>query len=157
MSTKKDGVFFGGVPTEPDIRALRDAYPESEMTAGTVIPYEAVEEIIGVGRDENRWKSVTNRWRKVVERETGRVVIGVEAGVGFRVLDAVQKIDLGHSKLATAGRHARRAYVLTARVETAGLSDEEKARLMNLQKRSGAFIAAAQIKSTAELPTLGSS
>lgn len=157
MTLKKDGIYRGGVPTDPEIRTLREAYPEKDMQPGTVIPYADVEALIGVERGENRWLSITTRWRKMVERETGRVVLGVEPGVGFRVLDAVQKIDLGFSKMAAAVRNSRRAYVLTSRVEVAGLPSEEKDRLLTLQKRSGALIATAQIKSTAELPTLGSS
>lgn len=155
QATAKATPFFGGVPTEPEVRALRDAYPDSEMKAGTVIPYEDVEKVIGSKKESNRFRCVTARWRGMVERETGRVVLGVEPGVGFKVLDPAQKIDLGHAKLASAVRHSRRAYVLTARVETAGLSDDEKGRLMVLQRRSAALIATAQIKSTADLPKLG--
>lgn len=148
-------VFFGGMPTEPDIKSIRDSYPDSELKPGMLIPYDAVEGIINAKRRSSRFQTVTTQWRKKVERETGRVVIGTEPGVGFKVLDNVQKIDLGNSKLATAVRQSRRAYVLTARVEVAGLSEEEKGRLLTLQKRSAALIATAQIKSTADLPTLG--
>lgn len=149
-----DNVFFGGVPTDPEVRQLREAYPESEMEPGHVIPYDDVAKVINTGKATNRFRSVTTRWRNIVERETGRIVIGTEAGVGFKVLDNSQKIDLGHSKLASAVKSSRRAYLLTARVETRGLSQEERDRLLVLQRRSASLIATAQIKSTAELPTL---
>lgn len=148
-------VFSGGVPTDPEVRALRDAFPDSSLNIGDVIAYEEVEKIIGSSKASNRFRAVTTRWRGMVERESGRIVIGTEAGVGFKVLDNVQKIDLGNSKLASAVRSSRRAYVLTARVEVAELSEEEKARLLTLQRRSAAIIATAQIKSIADLPKLG--
>lgn len=147
-------LFAGGVPTEPEVRALREAFPEGEMKPGQVIPYEEVERVINTRRDDNRFRSVTTRWRKVVERETGDVVLGSEPNVGFKVLDNTAKISLGHSKLTTAVRSSRRAYVLTARVSPKELSEEEKTRWLALQRRSAAMIATAQIKSTAPLPTL---
>ena len=151
----KDNVFFGGVPTEPDVKALRETWPDSAMEAGQVIPYDAVAKVIGSKRESARFRTVTSRWRALVERETGRIVIGVELGVGFKVLDNTQKIDLGHSHLASAVRQSRRAYRLTATVDTKGLDEQDRDRLTLLQRRSGALLATAQIKGTAALPTLG--
>jgi hypothetical protein len=149
----KDNLFFGGVPTEPDVRALRDAFPEAEMEPGTIIPYERVEALIGAGRKSNRWKTVTEKWRKIVENQTGRVIIGTVAGVGFKVLDNTQKVDLGYSKFSSAVRIARRAHIITARLD-AGASDDDKARALQLQRRTAAVIATAQVRSVADLPKL---
>lgn len=148
-------VYFGGVPTEPEVRALREAFPESDLEPGRVIPYGEVEAVISARRGESRFETVTRHWRKIVERETGRIVIDPIPGIAFKVLSEVEKIDKGNGKLASAVRSSRRAYMLTSRVETAKLPEEEKARLLSLQKRSAALISTAQIKSTASLPTIG--
>lgn len=149
-----DKVFFGGVPTDPEVRQLRDAYPDADLQPGAVIPYDDAAAVIGSPKDSARFRTVTTRWRSMVERESGKIVIGTEHGVGFKVLDNVQKISLGNAKLASAVKSSRRAYILTARVETKGLSQEEKDRLLLLQRRSGALLATAQIKSAADLPSL---
>lgn len=146
-------LFFGGVPTDPEINMLRERYPVADMSPGQVIPYKEVAEVIGCPHGEHRFKTVTGRWRRLVENETQTVVIGTERGVGFKVLDNTGKIDLGQSKLVTAVRSARRSYKLTATVR-GPVNDEDKERLTQLQRRSGALLATAQIKSTVELPKL---
>lgn len=150
-----DKLFFGGIPTEPDVRALREAYPEKDMKTGTLIPYADVAKLIHCDKDSSRFHTVTSRWRRMVEREADRIVIGTEANVGFKVLDNSQKLDLGHSKLTSAVRSTRRAFILTSRVEIKALTEEERERLTNLQRRSAAVLGAAQIKATAQLPSLG--
>jgi hypothetical protein len=148
-----ENLFFGGVPTEPDVRALRDAFPDSKMAHGDLITHAQVEATIGTSRASSRYRTVTTRWRKAVERETGRVILGPEKGVGFRVLDNTQKIDLGYLKFTSAVRSARRAHVITARLD-AGATEDDKARALQLQRRTAAVIASAQIRSASDLPKL---
>ncbi len=146
-------LFFGGVPTDPEVNMLRERYPVADMSPGRVIPYNEVADLIGCPRDDRRFTTITNRWRRLVENETQTVVIGTLRGVGFKVLDNTGKIDLGQTKLVTAVRSARRSYKLTATVR-GQLSEEDKERLIQLQRRSGALLATAQIKSNVELPKL---
>lgn len=148
-------LYFGGIPTEPDVKALRDAYPETEMTPNSVIPYEEVEAVIGVQKDSARFRTVTDRWRAVVQQENKALVIGTERGVGFKVLTNHQKLNLSNAKLKTAARSARRSYALTAKVQTDQLTEEERERLTTIQRRSAAFLASQQIKSKeTDLPSL---
>ncbi|MEM1345748.1 MAG: hypothetical protein AAGI34_14375 [Pseudomonadota bacterium] len=147
--------FFGGVPTAPDIIALRERWPDSSLTPGDLIRYSDVAAVLRIDPNSRRFWSVTRRWRMLVEQETGRVVLGCRHGVGFEVLDNTGKLDLSHAKLATAARAARRAAKVSATVDMATLSSEEKHRLLILQRRSAAIICANQIKGDGNLPSLG--
>jgi hypothetical protein len=142
--------FFGGVPTDVDIKTLREAYPESEMEAGVVIPYSEVEQLLQEKKWSNRFKGVTNRWRKMVEGETGKVV-GTQPGVGFKVLEETEKVDLSGSKLRTAARMAKRSYTVASRVLAGKLSEEDRNRLDFYTTKSSKVIAASQIRSRKNL------
>lgn len=151
MSEKRHKqAFFGGVPTDVDVKTLRDTYPESQMEAGQVIPYREVERLLNERKDSHRWKGVTNRWRKIVENETG-IVVGVERGEGFKVLEEPEKVDLSGSKLRSAARAARRSYEVGNRVNARLLSEEDRHRLDFYTTKSSKVIAASQIKSRKKL------
>lgn len=71
-----------GMPTKPDVDLLLKAYPELEP--GDKIPYEEVEEKLGISRIDrrSRFVTVTNAWRKRLLEDSG-IVIECSAGVGF--------------------------------------------------------------------------
>lgn len=148
-------VFFGGIPTDPDIRLLREMYQDSELN-GTVIPYQKVAEIIRCDRNSNRFKTITDRWRKIVEAESGKI-LGVKKGEGFVVLNDREKLDLSGQKLRSAARCANRSRVVASRVSINNLSSEDRARLEHNNKVSSGILAVAQIKSKQQLPTMEAS
>jgi hypothetical protein len=150
-----DHLHFGGVPTDPDIRRIRQEHPDHTLTPGTLIRYEDVERLIQTGRDTARFRTVTDKWRRQVEDETGSVVIGTEPGLGFKVLTEAEKLNLGYDKLRSAARSARRSYVVAGRVSVSQLSEEDRERHRVLQQRNAAVISAAQVKSKAQLPEFG--
>lgn len=150
----KQGMYFGGLPTEPDIKKLRDAFPDDALEPGRIIEYSDVAKVIGESVGSNRFKTITSRWRRLVENETGSIVIGTEPGQGFKILEEHEKLNLSGNKLMTAARCARRSYQVTGRVTVKNLSEEDRNRMLTLQKRSAALIATVQIKRTSELPTL---
>jgi hypothetical protein len=39
---RKSGAFFGGVPTDVDIKKIREQYPDSELKEGQIIPYQKI-------------------------------------------------------------------------------------------------------------------
>jgi hypothetical protein len=146
--------FFGGIPTEPDIRKLRETFRASEMFPGKTINYDDVSKIINTPANSSRFKTVTNRWRKLVEQEDG-LIIGTVPGEGFKVLDEAEKLNLSVSKLKGAGRLSRRSYMVASRIDRKCLDDDELCRLDHVSARSSAILAAAQIKKTVVLPTIG--
>lgn len=146
-------VYFKGLPTEMDVKVLRDTFPQASLTVGLVIPYERVEKLIKERKGSFRFNTVTNRWRKEVERNFG-VILGVQAGVGFEVKSDSQKVGLASQKNRSATRCARRALKVSALVAVAKLNDDEKnTHLFNVQ-RAGAFMATAQLRGGNNLPSL---
>ena len=150
---KKKDLYFGGVPMEPDVRKLREQYPEGRMKPGQVMSYDEVEAVLKVPKDSGRFYGVTNKWRKIVEEETG-IILGVERGEGFKVLAEGEKVDLSGNKLRMAARAARRSYLIASRVDIKKLTDDDKARLDHYIVNSSKTLAAMQIKSTKLLPDL---
>ena len=143
--------YFGGVPTDIEIKQLREAYPDVELTPGRVISYEDIESLIGTERGTARWQAVTNRWRRIVENATEKV-IGTDPGIGFKVLVEGEKVMLSTSKLRTAGRMARRSYVVASRVDIKALTEQEKTEYDHAVRRSAALLQAARLKSRVALP-----
>lgn len=150
----KSDLFFGGVPTGPDIKALREAFPEEEMTPGDVIQYSIVEELLGVTVQTSRFRTVTTRWRKIVEKES-KIILGVKPGVGFVVLSDSDKVDLSGAKIRSSFRSARRSFVVTGYVDTKNLSEHEVNRLDSLKRSAAAVLCAHQVKGVRNnLPSL---
>lgn len=143
-------MFYGGVPQDPDVRKLRESYPESRLEQGQIIPYSEVESILQERQNTNRYRSVTNKWRKQVEEETG-VMIGVERGEGFKVLQENEKLDLSSSKLRTAKRASRRAYEVGSLVEPSRLTEDEKKKLDFNTNKAAKIMALAQVRSNKKL------
>jgi hypothetical protein len=148
----KKGIVFGGIPTDIDIRALREAFPTSAFTVGMTISYDAVEKVIDCASTSHRWKTVTTRWRKLVEKDTG-IIIGVKSGT-FVVLDDHEKLDLSYSKMRTSFRATRRSVHVVSLTDRKALTEEEQKQYDVLTSRQRAMMAAAQLKGKAELPNM---
>lgn len=152
MSDNK--MFFGGIPTDIEIKKLRRAYPKSSMKVGQTFTYKEVEKLIGAKPRTNRWNAITVRWRKLVEYEHG-IIIGTERGLNrFKVLSEGEKVTLSKSKLRSAGRMARRSYIVASRVDTAQLTEQEKLDLDHSIKRSVAIMQVGKLRQNAELPEM---
>jgi hypothetical protein len=146
-------VFFGGVPTEPDVEKLRKEWPEEELEPGDIIPYDEVCSIIGVKFRQSRFRTVTNAWRKMVEEETN-IIIGTEPSVGFRVLSESEKAKLSGSKLRASTRAAKRSYIVAARVDRCKLEEEEQKKLDHYVGVSAKIILAAKLRGKPILPEI---
>ncbi len=153
MANNPAKLFFGGLPTEPEVNRIRSAYPDAELTVGQVIPYDNIAAIIGAAYKSNRFRSITNVWRKKVEKETNKI-IGTEPGVGFVVLSESQKVNLSGSKLRSAARFARRSYMVASRTDVKQLSEEEARRLTHQINVTAKIIASAQLKTKKQLPDM---
>ena len=148
MTTKKE-LFFGGLPTEPDVKKLRAEFPDNELRPGKTISYEDVERVIGVSYGQPRFATVTNQWRKMVEKETN-IIIGTKPGEAFVVLSEPEKVGLSGEQLRKAGKRARRAWVIAQRVDRVALSEEERRRLDHHAAVSSGVLAAAQLRDSAK-------
>ena len=140
-------VFFGGVSTDPDIKMIRDVYPDSDLGIGILIPYEAIAQVIRQpDRHTYRYRTVTWRWRKLVEKESG-IVIGTVAGQGFKVLDEHEKAGVSQSKGRTAIKSARRSLEVGSLVDTHALKADEIIRFEHSLNVSTSMLQVSRMKS----------
>lgn len=123
--------YFGGLPTGPEVRKLQERFPNMESLIGTTIPHEDIEETIGVKRNESRYRTITNAWRKRVAKDTnGRVQMRGDlreyVGVGLRVLSDGEMVEYHTDLKQSMVRKGRKAYVVLANTEESNLTDEQK-------------------------------
>lgn len=102
-------IFFGGVPTDADVRKLEDAFGVPEI--GTEIPHEDVESVLGLNRKQSRYITVTGAWRKRMAT-THNVEIAAIPKVGFKCLSDKERIEFGmkgfQSGMRKQGRSVRK-------------------------------------------------
>lgn len=139
-------LFFGGVPTEADVKKLRERWGETEMNPGDVFLYEDIEKILQVSRKSSRFQTVTSRWRYVVMKATDIVIGPIGDGTGLKVLSESGKFALICSRLREAARKGRVAYVISTKTDRKQLSEEERKGLDHAQKVCGAILASAQLR-----------
>jgi hypothetical protein len=147
-------MYFGGIPTDIDIRKIRDRYPEMELKTGSIIPYGDIAKLIGVEVSSHRFKTVTNRWRKLVERETGHIMIGVEPGKGFKVMSESEKASEARSKQRGAIKAARRGLVISARVDVKQLSENERKLFDHSIVMQSKIVSIGQVRRQIALPSV---
>ena len=152
MKTKQ-AMYFAGTPTEPDIRKIRETYPDDSLNDGDLIPYADIEKLIGAKRRGYRFQTVTSRWRSLVEKESGRI-IGTKPAVGFVVLRDDEKVDLSGGKMRSAFRHARRSMIVSGLVDRRKLNDEQRRRQDHIDQVAARTTEAARLAAKAELPEL---
>lgn len=146
-------VFMGGVPTDIEIRRLREKYPETDLAEGQIITHEEIESIIQERRDSYRYKTVTLRWRKLVEHLSGKI-LGPVLGVGLKVLNDGEKVTLSSSKLKSAGRLSRRSYNVLSLVDTKALNKQELVEYDHSLKNSASIMMISKLKSKTILPAI---
>jgi len=139
-------LYFGGVPTRPDVDKIRKMWPDKDLKEGDEIAYEDMEELLDISRRVNRWRTVTNNWRGLVETESG-LIIDVIKGKAFVVLDDGEKVDLGHSKMRTAVRGVRRSVVINSYVNTSKLDEDQLVRYRIAARCAAAMLNTAQLRS----------
>lgn len=138
-------VFFGGLPTEPDVKRLRESFPPDAMRPGQIITYEEVSEIIASPYPSSRFDCVTGRWKRNLEKETN-IILGTKPGEAFVVLSEPEKVELAGRRLREGGRKARRAWVVAQRTDRAALSQEQIKALDHQIGVSSKIIASAQLR-----------
>lgn len=85
----KQKLFFGGIPTEPDITALKESFPASTLKPGVLVSYQDIEKVISCAIRSNRFRTVVNRWREELEKDGG-IVTRCQNGVGVLGASFVQ-------------------------------------------------------------------
>lgn len=155
MNETSNKLYFGGIPTEPDVRKLMESYPVDGMKPGDLIGYEEIGTVIMEKVRSSRWKSVTTAWRKKLEDESKILLKCISDKMAFKVLNDDEKADERNKKQVEAGRKARKSLKIHLIIDKQGLSDKNKAEYDFYEQRAKGIIAAAQLrKPRLEPPTL---
>lgn len=127
-------VFFGGVPTQADVRKINEAFPN--LQEGDEISHEQIEQVLGYARTSNRYRTVTGAWRRQLLNDNGQEV-GALAGVGFRCLKPDERISGSVKSFQSGTRKQMRAVRKAVVVRT---EDPQLRRKQDLMRRFGAAI-----------------
>lgn len=147
------GFFRIGIPTDIDVKRLREMYPDNTLTPGKAISYESVCKVIGTESSKsNRFHSVTSAWRKNIEKESG-IILKAHNGQ-FLVCDEADKAQLSVDKGKTAIRATRRSIVLGKLVDRNALTEDQRKRFDCTQRYNSSVLALQSVKPKAELPEI---
>ena len=135
--SEKGKVFFGGLPTDLDVKKVVDAV--GLPTTGQLVTYEQLEEILGPKKNNGRFYSVVNAWRGMLRREHNLISEGIR-DQGILFLDPSRRIDHVRRKTAQAGRAIRRGYLVAAATDREDLKTEEIRKLDHVLALTGALL-----------------
>ena len=148
--TTQTETFFGGLPTDIEVRKLKEEYPMSQMAPGKIMPYADLEHIIGAPKHNPRFHTVLTRWRAMVTREVGQIIDPIGDGTGMKVLNDVEKLDRIKRKKDEAKTKINIAIRTLICVDRNKLGDEHKIvydfEQMNLGKQRAMLMIRRQIK-----------
>ena len=146
-------LFRIGIPTDIDVRKLRETYPDTTLLPGFVIPYADIYSLLGLPTSkEGRFLSVTGAWRKKLLSESGIIFKAQEQK--FIVCDNAAKAELAVEKTKSALRATRRSTIIGKLVDRKALSEDQLRRFDFSQQYNAAVMALQTIKKQAELPTI---
>ena len=116
-------LFFGGIPTAPDVKKLEDRF--GILKAGTLISHAELSSCIGVPWKSTRYRSVVESWRKKLMREHN-IDTGAEPSVGIRILTGPERIAASEADFGSAVKKTRKAVKRIVPIPDEGLSEIEK-------------------------------
>ena len=146
MSEGRGKLYFGGIPTEPDVNLLMRSFDINEMNPGYTVDYSKVSEIINQRIRSSRWRTVTMAWRKRLEKGHGIFLDCDPDKQAFFVLSEGGKVGLSGKKLRSSIVAARRSYVVSGHVDAKKLSEDEKRHHEFYSLRAGNILASAQLR-----------
>lgn len=142
-----------GMPTAPDVKLIRDHFPDIELKEGTVIATKnKIAEIIMVDPDSHRFRTVTGAWRKAVERETSKVIKLVNGE--FVVLDDSGKLVEVGGGLRSAAKKIRRVKTVGSYIARKNLSGDERNRYDLVNYRMSKMLEADRLAAKSYIPSL---
>lgn len=133
-------LFFGGIPTAPDVKKLREAF--TDVKEGTDFDHEQIAAILGLDPRTSRYRSVTTAWRKEMLTQHN-IEIAAVATIGFRALTGAERLDTNVKGFKHGarkqGKHIRRVGMV--RAET--LSEPEQTKQLHVMRLGAAVLSQA--------------
>ena len=99
-------LFIGGVPTEPDVKRLIDAFPS--IASDIEITHAEISKILGVDAKSARYRTITSAWRRLLLR-VHNVRMSPIAGIGYRVIDGIERVTENVKQYGRGARQIQRA------------------------------------------------
>lgn len=148
MSDNRTTTFFRGIPTEPDVKRLEEAFGVPKI--GTEIKYKAIADTIREAVGSHRYQSVVVAWRKRLENNH-RVVLGTISGLAYVVLDGHGVANLSGATIKSALRKSGKAVKFAEIALTHELAPEDK-RVAEHVRNVGAALRLAAATEAKRLP-----
>jgi hypothetical protein len=136
-------LYFGGVPTESDIKTLLDTYgvPPEHWTASL----DDVATLLRVSVAASRFRTVTDRWRRMLYRDHN-VLIARRAGK-FIALDPSGRLSMARGDIRQGVRKTLRGQTRLLATERGRLSSQEQSEYDHATLVAAAVEAAARQQS----------
>lgn len=121
--------------TDADVRTLLEKIPDV-VSDGRIIAHETIEALIGLTRDQNRYRTVTKHWRRALWQERQVFLWGPAAeGHGFKALTPDEMIRFSNREVRHTGRRLKRALLIAATPRDEEITDTQmrvyRARLLS--------------------------
>lgn len=145
-------VFFKGSSTAVDIQKLQEKWPETSLKHGDTIAYEDLSEVLGVRARTNRFRTIVNRWRDLIEANTGKRLAAIDGQL--KVLTEPEKLSAVEGKSRSIFRQSRKNLLRTTYVDRRALSDDERTRLDHVTMNETRIVAVKQLRQGVSLPEL---
>jgi len=142
-------VFRGGVPTEPDVQKLLEAFGRPEI--GRKFSYEEIATILNTHKKTARYRTVTWVWREEI-KQLYNIIIGCERGKGFIALNNSERLRFGVDKYKSGLHFVEKAQGIVAGCDDAKLSEPERESKNHIVKISGSLLLSAKMEERRSLP-----
>lgn len=119
-------VCITGMPTRIETNLLLEKWPVKEMQPGHTFSYELIAEIISADQSSHRFRTVTDAWRRYVEKETGIRIMPDGTATQFKVLSEPEKLEAIKDKRRSLNRQGRKNLVRTGYIDRKQLDETQR-------------------------------
>ena len=124
-----------GLPTGPDVKDLLDKYGTPGY--GVKIFYSDIYKLLQLDptkeKDRNRFKTVTNAWRKRLEKEHN-IVTRALRGEAFQVMNASERVKDVAAHLVSGGRKIRKGAIRSRKIPLKEMTARDRVYNEHYQK-----------------------
>lgn len=132
-------LFIGGKDTKPEIDAIMAAI---KPTPGQSVPHEDVARCAGLDPNSTRFRTVTDRWRKMIERDTAIRSESVDRT--FRFLSPDEAHDRSKVDLHRIGRASGKLKARVGAINPQALTEERKGAHFIMVREAAALLDSAR-------------
>lgn len=116
-------LFLGGIPTEPDVQKLIDAF--KDPSEGQIITWQEIANVIEEPYGSSRFRTVVTAWRKRLFR-TRNIHLLIKRGQGLYAGSPPERIRDSGKRFVKGYRTIHRASVVSAATDRSRLTENEK-------------------------------